>query len=106
VNTWSWRRRPVPRSLDDELPGQDSPLAMAGRACCCPAHPVVTVIMPPAPGRPHPAELLLCGHHYRVHRAALQAAGAAAYDQTGALIMAGGSQQLPMSGHHAMAARR
>ena len=47
------------------------------RACCCPARPVVRVIMPPAPGRAHPVDLLLCGHHYRTSRVALAATGAA-----------------------------
>ena len=32
--------------------------------------------MPPAAGRPQPVDLLLCGHHYRVSRRALDAAGA------------------------------
>jgi hypothetical protein len=32
--------------------------------------------MPPAPERPRPVDLLLCGHHYRVSRKALAAAGA------------------------------
>jgi len=32
--------------------------------------------MPPAPERPRPVDLLLCGHHYRVSRQALAAAGA------------------------------
>jgi len=52
------------------------PDGAAGRACCCPASPAVRVIMPPCPGRPHTTELLLCGHHYRVSRAALAAAKA------------------------------
>jgi len=56
---------------------------------------VVTVILPPSASRPHPVDLLLCGHHYRVSRAALRAAGAAVYDETGALIMSGASQQSP-----------
>jgi hypothetical protein len=64
------------------------PLAGAGRACCCVARPVVTVVMPPAPGRPHPVDLLLCGHHYRVCRAAVAAAGAAVYDEFGAPVRA------------------
>jgi len=34
-------------------------------------------------------DLLLCGHHVRVSQAARQAAGAAVYDWTGLLIMAG-----------------
>lgn len=40
------------------------------------ARAVVRVIMPPAEGRAHETELLLCGHHYRVSRAALSAAHA------------------------------
>jgi hypothetical protein len=32
--------------------------------------------MPAVAGRPHPIELLLCGHHYRVAREALAAARA------------------------------
>jgi hypothetical protein len=47
-----------------------------GRAGCCPARPVVRVIMPPTPARPHETELLLCGHHYRVSRKALAKAHA------------------------------
>jgi hypothetical protein len=46
------------------------------QACCCVARAVVRVVMPPAPGRPHETELLLCGHHYRVSRRALAAAHA------------------------------
>ena len=65
---------------------------VADQACCCPARPVVTVIMPPAPGRPHPVELLLCGHHFRVSQAALAAAGAAVYDDTGVLVVGSVSQ--------------
>jgi len=52
------------------------PAGAAGSACCCPARPAVRVIMPPCPARPHTTELLLCGHHYRVSRAALAAAKA------------------------------
>jgi hypothetical protein len=37
---------------------------------------MVRVVMPPATGRPHETELLLCGHHYRVSRGALAAAHA------------------------------
>jgi len=47
-----------------------------GPACCCPARPVVRVIMPPAATRPHRTELLLCGHHYRASRQALATANA------------------------------
>jgi hypothetical protein len=48
-----------------------------GQACCCVARAVVRVVMPPTAARPHETELLLCGHHYRVSRAALAAARAA-----------------------------
>lgn len=34
--------------------------------------------MPAVPGRPHPVDLWLCGHHYRASVAALNAAGAMA----------------------------
>jgi hypothetical protein len=57
-----------------------SPLCDEDRACCCPARPVVRVIMPPIPGRPHAVDLLLCGHHYRISRPVLAAAGATVYD--------------------------
>ena len=54
--------------------------AAGDQACCCVARAVVRVIMPPAPGRPHETELLLCGHHYRVSRDALSAAHAQVRD--------------------------
>jgi hypothetical protein len=53
-----------------------SPAWREDRACCCPAQPVVRVIMPPTPQRPHSVDLLLCGHHYRVSRQALVVARA------------------------------
>ena len=95
-----------PRALDDELP--TLPHIAAGRACCCPARPVVTVIMPPTPGRPYPVDLLLCSHHFQVSRVALKAAGAAVYDGTGALILGGAGRRPPRwsrpphSGHRAI----
>jgi hypothetical protein len=55
-------------------------LVTADRACCCPARPMVMVIIPPAAGRPHSTDLLLCGHHYRASAAALNAIGAAVLD--------------------------
>lgn len=63
------------------------PLPTTQHACCCSARPVVRVMMPPtAPGR-EPADLLLCGHHFRVSHDALEAAGATAFDASGALVM-------------------
>jgi hypothetical protein len=61
-------------------------LRRADRACCCPARPVVIAIMPPGADRPHQTELLLCGHHYRVSRKALSAAGATIRGIKGAAI--------------------
>jgi hypothetical protein len=57
--------------------------AVPSRSCCCPARPVVKVVMPPTAGRAHPVDLWLCGHHYRASMAALAAAGATIADLTG-----------------------
>jgi hypothetical protein len=62
-----------PRFTDPSVPA---------KACCCPARPVVKVMMPPVPGRAHPVDLWLCGHHYRASLAALYAAGATVEDLT------------------------
>ena len=48
----------------------------SGQACCCVARAVVRIVMPSTAARPRETELLLCGHHYRVSRAALTAAHA------------------------------
>jgi hypothetical protein len=70
-----------------EPPGKPAPaLALGDRACCCPARPVVKVMLPPTPAVPHPVDLLLCGHHFRASQAALAAAGATVRDRTGALV--------------------
>jgi hypothetical protein len=61
------------RPLDDAISHGH---ALADQACCCSARAMVQVVMPSAPARPHRTELLLCGHHYRVSRQALAAAGA------------------------------
>jgi hypothetical protein len=53
------------------------------QACCCVARAVVRVVMPPTADRPHETELLLCGHHYRVSRAALSAAHASVHELAG-----------------------
>jgi hypothetical protein len=59
---------------DDTIAARQA--ATLGPACCCPAKPVVKVVMPPTAVRPHRTELLLCGHHYRASRQALAAANA------------------------------
>jgi len=56
---------------------------LADQACCCVARAVVQVVMPPTAGRPRETELLLCGHHYRVSRAALAAAHASVHELAG-----------------------
>jgi hypothetical protein len=102
----SWfpgRNHPAPGTTDDELPGKAIPVA--SRACCCPASPVVTVIMPPTAGIRHPVDLLLCGHHYRASEAALAAAGASVYDAAGALLVPGAGGQLASSREPAQAGR-
>ncbi len=62
--------------LDDAIPSRIATAGLADRACCCPAKPMVRVLMPPTAARPHETELLLCGHHYRASRQALAAARA------------------------------
>jgi hypothetical protein len=64
-------------------------LRFADLACCCRARPAVVAIIPPAPGRSHPTDLLLCGHHYRAGQKALAAAGAAVFTVAGASVAAG-----------------
>ena len=87
------RRNTVTRAMRAELVGElaqlGMPIAVNERACCCPARPMVTVMMPPTASRPYPVDLLLCGHHYRVSQAALRAAGAVVYDEAGVPITAG-----------------
>ena len=58
------------RPLDDAIPSR---VALADHADCCLARPTVRVTMPPTQARPRPADLMLCGHHFRVSRAALAA---------------------------------
>lgn len=56
--------------------------SVPSRSCCCPARPVVKVIMPPTAGRAHPVDLWLCGHHLRASLPALVEAGASVEDLT------------------------
>ena len=49
---------------------------MNDRACCCPSHPMVRVLMPATAARR--VDLLLCGHHFRLSQWTLEAAGAVA----------------------------
>ena len=82
------RTRAAGRAAEDQA-GWSGPPRLAERGCCCPARPVVRILIPPAPGRRHPVDLLLCGHHYRESRAALAAVGAVVLDETGAIVQPG-----------------
>ena len=64
----------------DDQAARSRPHALGDRACCCPARPVVRVLIPPTSARRHSADLLLCSHHYRASCAALAAAGAVIMD--------------------------
>jgi hypothetical protein len=68
-----------------EFPGApqapESPATSPDRACCCPARPLVKIIMPATVTRPT-VDLWLCGHHWRASRTALSGTGAVAYELT------------------------
>jgi hypothetical protein len=49
---------------------------MNTQADCCSARATYRVVLPRTAEREMPAELLLCGHHLRASRSALQARGA------------------------------
>lgn len=57
--------------------------ALADRACCCPAKPVVIAVMPIIGHDLSPVDIHLCAHHYRQSRKALAEAGAAVFDGSG-----------------------
>jgi len=73
------------KAADDQAAWSGLP-RLADRSCCCPARPVVKVLIPPSSARPHSVDLLLCGHHYLASRAALAAANAVAIDETGSVL--------------------
>jgi hypothetical protein len=73
-------------TADDDHATWNGPPRLADRSCCCPARPVVKVLIPATSERPHPVDLLLCGHHYMASRAALAATNAVAIDETGAVL--------------------
>ena len=70
------RNAPAAERIDDGDLLSTRTAAFADRACCCAGPAAVRVTMPPNRFRRHSTELLLCGHHYRVSRQALAAAGA------------------------------
>jgi hypothetical protein len=86
---WTARSDPADRhQLGAVMPAIDwRTLRTATRACCCPAKPAVVAVLPPAAGRGHPTDLLLCGHHYRASQLALLAADAAVFDAQGRTLI-------------------
>jgi hypothetical protein len=81
-----WRRAAVAGKAAVGQAEWFGPPRFAERSCCCPARPVVMVLIPPASARRHPADLLMCGHHYLSSRAALAVVGAIVMDETGAIV--------------------
>ncbi len=81
-----WRRAAAARKAADGQAGWFGPPGLAERSCCCPARPVVMVLIPPASAHQLPVDLLLCGHHYLSSRAALAVVGAVVMDETGAIV--------------------
>ena len=58
------------------MPSLAEAKGMSTRADCCSARATYRVVLPGNAERLEPAELLLCGHHLRASRSALQARGA------------------------------
>jgi len=54
------------------------------RSCCCPAEPVVRVVLPPAGSRVTETDLLFCAHHFRGCRTGLGSVRARVFDSSGA----------------------
>ena len=55
----------------------------ANRSCCCVARPSVVIVLQPTQDRPHPTEVLLCGHHFEHSRSSLLASRALAFSLDG-----------------------
>lgn len=73
-------------ALEGRVRDWSAEMSAADRACCCPARPVVAVVLPLSEERPDPIELLLCGHHYRAAREGLAEIGALVFDSGGKLV--------------------
>jgi hypothetical protein len=58
-------------------------VARASQSCCCVARPSVVIVLQPTHDRPHPTEVLLCGHHFERSRATLLASRALAFSLDG-----------------------
>ena len=85
---WPQRsRRIVDEDVDSDSPIDEllpAPVTMITtmQADCCIAKAAYLVVLPASAERSHPAELLLCGHHFRAGRQGLQRSNAIAFDQT------------------------
>jgi hypothetical protein len=79
----------------------DWPAGREDSACCCPAQPLVRVIIPATAERRHSVDLLLCGHHYRVSRQALAAARVRIEDLPGKAEAATAALLEPVQRDHA-----
>lgn len=77
-----FKRDPQPEAVPPLDDFRFTDPSIPARSCCCPARPMVKVMMPPTPSRAHAVDLWLCGHHYRVSVPALAAAGASVEDLT------------------------
>ncbi len=74
-----------PAAFDASLaPVPREPIGPMERSCCCPAEPVVRVVLPPAGARTGETDLLFCAHHFRACRAGLEAVRAGVFDSSGA----------------------
>jgi hypothetical protein len=58
-------------------------VARASQSCCCVARPSVVIVLQPTHDRPHPTEVLLCGHHFARSRPTLLASRALAFTLDG-----------------------
>lgn len=88
---WSFLRQDPtspdgPQEPAGQVVDEGRALLWPDRACCCPAVPIVKVVVPPTSKRPRPVDLFLCGHHYRASWGALDSVDATVHDVQGTLI--------------------
>ena len=88
------RNKPAERPRDERTHSPPQVPALADRACCCPAKPVVVAVMPTAGHDEQPVDLHLCAHHYRLSRRALAGADAVVFDGAGMPVAEPGPNRL------------
>lgn len=71
--------------LDDLLLDTRATLELK-RADCCPGRAAFRIVFPPAGSASPRRELLLCAHHFRTGRAALERTAAAVFDAQDRLV--------------------